>query len=213
MFNDFSGYNKNGQAVKISIPPTLLISSIGVVDDITKVISPDLKFPGDFLYLLGETHHELGGSEYYSLLKTIGKSVPQVKAQKNYRTYQAFHRCVDKRTITSAASVGRGGLGVALAKTAIAGQLGIKISLTNLPGKTTRDDFSLFSESQGRIIVSVSPAKQKIFEKIMAGPALVKIGKVTDQSSIVISGRMGKTVVNLDLNQALKAYKSTFKDF
>ena len=54
MFNDFKGYNKKGHPVKISIPPTLLISSIGIVDKISYLtkITPEV---GDLIFIIGKT--------------------------------------------------------------------------------------------------------------------------------------------------------------
>jgi len=50
-----------GQPVKISVLPTLLVSSLGIIEDVGKVVSMDLKFPGDLVYILGSTGQELGG--------------------------------------------------------------------------------------------------------------------------------------------------------
>jgi len=213
MFNDFKGYDEKDNPVKISIPPTLLISSIGVVDDILKVISIDVKFSGDLIYILGETSDELGGSEYYSMYQYIGNRVPKVNSSKNKRLYKDFYQCVTKNLISSAISVGHGGLGVALAKTAMAGMLGIDIDLKKLPGKTSRDDLALFSESQGRIIVSINHKNKEQFEKIMNKNSFAKIGTVTEKQKIIINGKKGNKIIDLDLNIALKSYKSTFKDF
>ena len=70
MFNDFKGYDEKGNSVAISIPPTLLISSISVMKDFKKSVSPEFKVAGDAIYVLGGTHDELGASEYF---KMIGK--------------------------------------------------------------------------------------------------------------------------------------------
>jgi phosphoribosylformylglycinamidine synthase len=213
MFNDFKGFDENGKPIKISIPPTLLISSIGVIDDVLKSVSIDLKFPGDLIYIIGETFDELGGSEYYSMNNYTGNKVPQVNAKKNRKLYQDFYKCVKSNLISSAISIGRGGLGVATVKTAIAGMLGIDISLKNIPGKYSRDDFTLFSESQGRIIVSINPILQKSFEKLMEKNTFAKIGMVTSQKSILIKNSKDKNIVNLNLNSTFNKYKSVFKNF
>ncbi|MES2409212.1 MAG: AIR synthase-related protein, partial [Patescibacteria group bacterium] len=73
MFNDFKGYDEKGNPINISIPPTLLISSIGVMNDAEKAISLDFKFEGDLIYLLGDTLEELGGSEYFKYLSQKSK--------------------------------------------------------------------------------------------------------------------------------------------
>lgn len=213
MFNDFKGFDEKGNAVKISIPPTLLISSLSVTDDVLKTISLDVKFPGDLIYVLGETHDELGGSEYFGFRKCVDSSVPKLNALKNKKLYQDFYRCVEKNLIISAISVTRGGLGIALTKMAMAGMLGIDVSLEKLKGTALRDDFILFSESQGRILITVAPKNKTAFEKIIKGNSFSLIGKVTKTNYILIKGKTDKTIVKIDLNEALKAYKSTFKNY
>lgn len=213
MFNDFSGYDENGNSLKIFVPPTLLISSIGVIDDVSNVVSMDVKFPGDLIYILGETKEEMGGSEYYAMSKVVGASIPKVDALKNKRLYKSLYNCIKKGLIASAISVERGGLAISLAKMAMAGMLGIEVFLRNIPAKTSRHDYLLFSESQGRIIVTINPNNKKKFEQIMKGNIFAKIGKVTSENYIRIRDKNSKNVVNLDINEALKAYKSTFKDY
>ncbi len=55
MFNDFRGYDEDFNEVMISIPPTLLVSSIGVVEDRMSCQTLDFKCAGDLVYVLGET--------------------------------------------------------------------------------------------------------------------------------------------------------------
>lgn len=213
MFNDFKGFNEKGEKVKISVLPTLLISSLGIIKDINKTVSIDTKFPGDLVYVLGETFEELGGSEYYTSFQVIGNQVPQVNAKKNKKLYQALTRCIKKELISSSISVTRGGLGIALAKMAMAGDLGLNLSLKNLSGKFSRSDYALFSESQGRIIVTIDPKNKEQFETIMKSNVFSQIGKVTKNKAIVIKNRKGKIIINLDSKLALKNYKSTFKNY
>ncbi|MBI2029138.1 phosphoribosylformylglycinamidine synthase [Candidatus Gottesmanbacteria bacterium] len=211
MFNDFKGYDKQGKPIKISIPPTLLISSICVIDNYLKVVSIDVKFPGDLVYILGDTYNELGASEYFSMLGYIGNCVPKIDAIKNRKLYNQFYKAVKNNLVASAISVGRGGFGVALAKTAMSGNLGMDISLGKLPGKFTRDEFALFSESQGRTIATVAPQNKKMFEKLFKGLSIALIGKVTSNKNIIINvGK--KKIVDLSLQTALKSYKSNFKN-
>ncbi|HVA97181.1 MAG TPA: AIR synthase-related protein [Candidatus Acidoferrales bacterium] len=218
MFNDFNGFNEKGEPVKISIPPTLLISSIGVVEDITTVVSLDVKNSGDLIYVLGETFDELGGSEYYAMLSEEKKKnfqsnqVPSVNAKKNYNLYLAVYNAVQKRLLASSISVTKGGLAVALAKTAIGGQLGLEVDLNNLPGKTSSDHHALYAESQGRIVVTIKPTNKAAFEKIMEGNAFQLIGKVTKSPELII--KSGKhELVNFDLTKATNTYRDTFKDY
>lgn len=219
MFNDFKGFDEKRNPVKISVPPTLLISAIGVIPDALNSISIDLKFEEDLIYILGETDDELGASEYFAMLSErekkdyLGNKVPKVDAVKNRKLYADFYQCVQKGLFASSVTVGRGGLAVALIKAALAGGLGADISLKNLPGKVTRDDFALFSESQGRILVSVSSDNRKAFEKMMAKNPIALMGKVTEKKAISIKNKSGKVIVNLDINSALKSYRSTFNGY
>jgi phosphoribosylformylglycinamidine synthase I len=114
--------------------------------------------------------------------------------------------------VASAQSVGRGGLFAALAKTSLGGQLGVDISLQNLKGKWSTSLAALFSESQGRIIVTVSPKNQKEFEKIMSGSALSLVGTVTSKPLVIVRNKQKKTVLELSLEKLQKAYQSTFPE-
>lgn len=213
MFNDFKGYDKNGKEIKISIPPTLLISSFGVIDDSTKTVSLDAKNEGDLVYILGETKEELGGSEYFAMHETIGNSVPTVDAKINNKLYRAFHNAIQQNLVASSISVTRGGLGVAAAKKAIGGMLGISLDLKNVPGKITRDDFALYSETQGRILVTIAKGNKETFEKAMKGNTFAEIGRVTKEPKIIISGLNGNEIVNIKLTEATDAYRETLKNY
>ncbi|OGE88923.1 MAG: phosphoribosylformylglycinamidine synthase [Candidatus Doudnabacteria bacterium RIFCSPHIGHO2_01_FULL_50_67] len=218
MFNDFSGFDQKGRPVTISILPTLLITSIGVIPDVTKVVSLDAKTPKDLVYLLGRTDDELGGSEYMAMVseelgeKFTGQNVPQVDCLRNRKLYSDFYKCVQKDLIASSISVGRGGLALALAKTALGGKLGSKVDLAALPGQAASSQQRLFSESQGRLLVTINPKNQSEFEALMAGNSSALMGQVTDTDSIQIqNGR--QTVAKLSLAEAHKAYKSAFKGY
>ena len=213
MFNDFKGYDKNGQPIKISILPTLLITGLGIIDEVEKVVSFEPKFAGDLIYILGETFEEMGGSEYFAFFNAVGNNIPKVNINQNKKSYQRLTKAIEKGLVSSSLSITRGGLAAALAKMAMAGNLGITVFLKNLPGRFERDDFALFSESQGRILVTVAPKNKEKFEKILSGTSFAKIGKITAPKKIVIYNKNNQPIINLDLNQALKAYQLPFKDF
>ncbi|MBU2632373.1 phosphoribosylformylglycinamidine synthase, partial [Patescibacteria group bacterium] len=213
MFNDFKGYNKNGKSVKISVPPTLLISSIGIVDDVTSLVSLDFKFADDYIYVLGETNNELAGSEYLELLKVKDLSTPKLDPIKNRKMYIVFAKAIKKNLISSSIAISRGGIGTALAKSTMAGFLGVDVSLKNLKGTAIRDDFALYSESLGRILISVAPKNKKVFERIMKNYSVSLIGKVTEKKEIRIRGINEKTIINILTKKALNKYKGRFKKY
>ncbi len=217
MFNDFKGFDEEGKPVKISVPPTLLISTIGVMGNVHKAVTLDVKFAGDLVYVLGETFDEMGASEFYGYLgdtvgkKYIGKSVPNVDAKKNLKLYLAYSEALNAGLIASAIGVNRGGLGVALAKTTLGGGLGIEASLSNLPGKFSGDIQALYSESQGRILLTINPQNKTAFEKTLKGNAFAQIGTIIDGNSLTITGKSGKQVISTDLEMLKQSYKERFK--
>ncbi|MBN2306413.1 phosphoribosylformylglycinamidine synthase [Candidatus Peregrinibacteria bacterium] len=212
MFNDFSGFDENGNPVKISVPPTLLVSSIGVIEDVNHCQTMDNKLAGDLLYIIGETKNELGGSEYFHMHDKIGATVPEVDTKLALDRYKRFYKACQKDLMSSTASVSLGGLGIALSKMAIAGRLGMEIDLRKVPAiDVKRDDYLLFSESQMRFTVTVDPNKKADFEKRMPDAKL--IGKVRDDQKFVITGLGGKTIIDASVSDLETSYKKTFKDY
>lgn len=201
MFNDFKGYDDNNNPVHIAIPPTLLISGIGVIKDIAQAVSLDPKQAGDLVYLLGETKDELGASEYYDHLGYLGNNVPEMHDDVNYKLYCAMSAANKKQLCASAMGVGFGGVGITLAKKSIASGLGMDIRLP----EDLRLDKMLYSESQGRIVVTIAPQDKDAFEKTMSDyPQIYQIGSVTEDPILKINGKVAASISDLE-----HAYKST----
>ncbi len=221
MFNDFSGYDENFKEVKISIPPTLLISSIGVIQDVKKAQTIDFKFSDDLVYIIGLTGAETGGSEYSSLLGDLNKvkdfttgNVPGVNAELFKKIYYAMEKAISCEAVASCISIERGGLGIAAAKSAIAGMLGAELDISLLPGdEGIRQDYRIFSESQGRFLVSVSPEKKGLFESCFEGLPFKLIGNVRKDNKFIITGDEGNTLVDTTIDELNLSYRETFKDF
>ena len=119
---------------KISIPPTVLFSTIARIDDVSHAVSLDAKFAGDVVYVLGETKPELGGSEYYAMLDAVGNNVPKVDIPKASKLYHALAEVIKADIPSSIISPALGGLAIAAAKSAIGGRLGMTIDLDKLAG-------------------------------------------------------------------------------
>jgi len=202
MFNDFSGFDADNHPVRISVPPTLLISSIGILDDVEKAVSIDAKFEGDVVYVIGETFPELGGSEYFAFLGSIGNTVPKLDPRKAKSRYQRLTAAISKEIVASAYPVIHGGLAMALAKVAIAGRIGMEITLPS----GLRPDYFLFSESLGRFVVTVSKDNRKEFEEIMGGDAM-PVGTVCGRALRITWQKM---ISELTVEELETAYKSPF---
>ncbi|MBX2834545.1 MAG: phosphoribosylformylglycinamidine synthase [Micavibrio sp.] len=206
MFNDFKGFDTNGNAVKISAPPTLLASSIGVIPDVERAIDLAPKAVGDIVFLLGETKDELGASEYYDHLGRTGNNVPETDGHQNLRLYKLYSRASRDRLIASAYALNHGGLAAALAKKAIAGGFGLDISLDKLGLASTQ---ALYSESTGRILVTISPQNKEKFMKNFKGfENIHEIGYVSHPKTLNINNAL-----NIEIEKLEEAYKAPLKNY
>ncbi len=210
MFNDFKGYDENGEKVMISAPPSLLISAIGIIENIENAVSLDVKMPGDLIYVLGETLDELGRSEYQLYSGIDNNNVPKVDAKSARKLYERYNQAIKDGIIASAIAPNLGGLIIALAKSLIAGDIGAEIDLSLVPiGETQNTDIInkiiMFSESQSRILVTIAPQSQKRFEELFKGVVFSYIGKVTEKKVLNI-----KDVLKVDLKDLGNSYKYFF---
>jgi len=206
LYNEYD----TGKGEKVSIPPTLLISAVGIIPDIRKTVTMDVKEIGNPLYIVGKTKDELGGSHYYLVHGFNGNNVPTVDLKKAKKSFDALIKAMDKGLVKTCHDCSEGGIGVAAAEMAFAGELGLKIYLEKVPSNLKRNDKILFSESNSRFLVEVKKGKEKEFERIMKGNILAKIGEVTDDKKLVVIGLNKKPVVNEDVNELKKVWKSTF---
>ena len=193
LYNEYAENNRS-----IAIPGTLLISAIGLVEDVNKCISMDFKKAGNLIYVVGQTHDELGGSIYFDNLNSLGVNVPKVNTKQGVKIFSALYDAVKKGLITSMHDCSEGGLGVALAEMAFSGSLGLTARLDKVPykGKEKRNDFVLFSESNSRFVVEVSKEKQQKFEKLLCGVPFSCIGSVEAGSEFVVYGLDKQVCVN-----------------
>ncbi len=199
---------------KISVPPTLLFTLISRIDDVEKMVSMDVKSAGDAVYIVGATACELGASEYaiYHGKRNAGKA-PTVDAERFMRNYRALSTAMSRSLVASAHDLSDGGLAVAAAESAFAGGLGMKIDLRAVPlaEKMEREDLVLFSESNGRILVTVAPELQEEFEAVMEEAECAKIGEVLSAGSFKVIGFSGKAIVTLSVDEMKRAWKNTMK--
>jgi len=196
----------------IVIPGCLLISAIGVFDDVTRTISMDLKESGNLLYIVGLTKRELGGSHYWALLGHIGNCVPEVDAPAAKRTFEALSTATRRRLVRSCHDLSEGGLAVAVAEMAFAGGLGASLSLAAVPRteEVTRDDEVLFSESNSRFLVEVRPENCEEFETCLGDVPFARIGEVTTDGRLAVEGSSGGTVISEEIGVLKRAWKSPF---
>jgi len=195
--------------IKISIPPTLLITAIGFIEDINQTMTVDVKNPGDKIYLIGKTVEALGGSEWAEINKFDGGSVPKVIPEEAIKQYNKIYESIRSGWISSCHDCSDGGLAVALAESALAGGLGMKIDLQTIG----LNDYivTLFSETPSRHIVSVPTKYENDFLKLMDGINIYYIGEVIEQPQFTIYGNSGKPIVHSSVSELKEAWQKTLR--
>ncbi len=205
---------------RLPVLPTLVISAVGVIEDVSRTIDMSLKAPANLLYLLGVTRGELAGSHY---AEVIGRDrftrlfpftkVPQVHFARASTTMQALGAAIRQGLVCACHDLSEGGLAVALAEMAIAGGRGVQVHLHSpAPQQDPQRDSwhiaQLFAESASRFIVEVTPAQQAAFEQHMRNSASMDvqhIGTVTSTGDFVIdcSGEL----ISLPITQLQEAWE------
>ncbi len=204
--NEYTG--ADGQ--KHAIPGTLVVSALAIVPDIDRTVTMDLKQGGDWLYIVGLTRGELGGS---SLARRFGAagwgSAPQPPADA-LDLYRALHGAIASGLVRACHDCSEGGLAVAAAEMALAGGLGLELRLAAVPRSADADhDAAIaFCESLGRLLVEVRPSASDKFEALLAGHPLARIGRVRADDRIIIAGLDEQPVIETNLVAVEQAWRS-----
>ena len=194
---------------KISIPPTVLFTAAAVLEDASRVVSMDVKNAGDIVYVLGETKDELGGSEYLALRgDATGGKVPTVDPAANKALYARLADAIANGLVASCHDCSDGGLAVALAESAFAGGLGMELDLA--PLAPLDNVAALFSESQGRFVVTVPSARAAAFEAALSGSPVTRLGEVTTDPQFTVR-LIGGQAITLSLAELKEAWQAPLR--
>ncbi len=200
------------QSTKTAVPPTPEIMGVGIADDIRHCTTSDLKAEGDSLYLIGrKTDNELGGSEYYALLKHNSGKVPRTDPALLKACINGLLTAMKSDLIAACHNPSEGGLAVALAEMTIGGDLGATIDLTSLGD--LRSDLLMFSETNTRWLAEIHPDHQKDFETTLKEHHVpfTKIGTVTGNRLIITKGK--KPLIDLPISTLRDSWKKTLWDY
>ncbi|HET7868858.1 MAG TPA: phosphoribosylformylglycinamidine synthase subunit PurL [Actinomycetota bacterium] len=155
-----SFYNESGAS---AIWPTPIVGMLGLIEDYRLLVRPGFPGPGFLVYLLGETFPELGGSEFAQVvLRSVSGHPPALDLAREASLHQMLVEAARGDLLASAHDCSDGGLAVALAESAFAGDTGFAVSL---PGDEPWY-VALFSESASRAVVSVAPEKAESVEAL-----------------------------------------------
>ncbi|OPY53133.1 MAG: phosphoribosylformylglycinamidine synthase II [Methanosaeta sp. PtaU1.Bin112] len=198
-----------------SVDPSPVVACVGIMKDISKAITMDLKKAGDKLFLIGPRFDELGGSEYYqTILGVTGANVPIVRFDLERNMIYAVIDAIDEGILAAAHDISNGGLAASLCEMALVrpARFGFDVDLAGegVQGSEggMRTDKILFSESSGFVLEAKAGSEARLIEllkKYDLEP--MQIGTVTGKRRIVIS-RSGESVADLDLDEARNAWMS-----
>lgn len=190
-----------------SVMPSLLITAIGIIPDIRKIVSMNLKAADNQLYIIGVTRPELGGSEYYRLHNVLGNRVPIVDATAMKNQMTAIAEAIDQKLIVACHDLSEGGISIAAAEMTLAGDLGITVDLSKIPNvDCNRDDTLLFSETNSRFLIEVPEHATRQFEDCFKKCVYAQIGQVTTDSHLVIHGRTKKHIIDIETSTLRSAW-------
>ncbi len=188
-----------------AVYPTPTIGMVGKVEKLANVTTSFFKSPGDLIYLLGEDFEELGGSEYLKVIyNKVAGDCPRINLQVELNLHETILALIKNKLIESAHDVSEGGIICALAECCIMNEENLIGAEVNIPIKT-REDFSLFSESQSRVIVSVKEKNQKEFQSVLnkKNQHYTLLGKTTS-GNFNVNGK-----ISLHLNELFEIYYYT----
>ena len=203
--NEFHAKGKS-----IVIPPTLLISAIGIVQDVRQCVTMDMKKAGNKLFLVGRLTENIGGSQYAKALQLIGGIVPRPDAKEAIAIHKAMHGAITAATVRSCHDVSEGGIAVTIAEMAFAGGIGADIhglnTLGNIPFAAM-----LFAEPPTCYVVEIEPQKVEQFQAIFKGLPVHEIGTACVEKRLRFVGPTGEWALWTSLEDLRKAWLSTLK--
>ena len=196
----------------IRIPHTLLISALGQVPDIHRCVTMDLKQPDNDLYLVGLTDNHFGGSELHHLLGLQKGSTPNPNLEQAPKIFAAIHQAISTGKIRSCHDLSEGGLAVAIAEMAFAGNVGATITLdaVTMPLPLT-PEVTLFSESPTRFLIEALPEHHDELAKLFEGLPFSRIGTTHAEPTLEVHTSSQVELFTLPLSQLKKAWQEPLR--
>ncbi|MBI3409258.1 MAG: phosphoribosylformylglycinamidine synthase subunit PurL [Planctomycetes bacterium] len=203
--NEFHAAGRN-----IVIPATLLISALGIVPDIRNCVTMDLKEPGNLLVLVGSTRNELAGSHFHVVTGQVGGEAPKVDMEAAPRIFRKVHNAIERGLVRSCHDLSEGGLAVAVAEMAFAGNIGADI--TGLGEMDLPEEVALFSESPTRFVVEVTPNKIAELKSLLGSEVpLLALGETVREPRLRIAGSSGMWIVEATLASLKEAWQKPLR--
>jgi phosphoribosylformylglycinamidine synthase subunit PurSL len=186
----------------IEIPPTLLITGMGIVHDLESCTTSDAKKPGNTLVLVGDLQTKLGGS-HAAMLGFVDAdadmNMPKLDLQIGPKTAKAVHGLIKSGLVTSAHDVSDGGVAVAIAEMLIAGSS--DSSPIGFEAKSDLDLACAFDESPSCYVLEVE--NPQAVQSQLDGLSMRVLGTLNDSSTM----RWGS--LSVDISEITRAWRTT----
>ncbi len=189
----------------IHIPPTLLISGLGIVANVERAITMDAKMAGNMLVLVGFTDGRMGGSHRSMLgdCENLNTQLPMVDLEMGPKTARTVAACIASGCVVSAHDASEGGVLLAAAEMAFGGDLGVEIHLNAVPCvKNISLEERAFSETPSRYLLEVAPNNITALIKLLGGVAHAIVGEFNNTGLLVV----GEEKISVDMLRS--AWKS-----
>ncbi|MFS0690413.1 phosphoribosylformylglycinamidine synthase subunit PurL [Sporosarcina sp. 179-K 8C2 HS] len=185
----------------VPVYPTPTMGLVGLIHDLSQVTTTSFKQAGDAIYLIGEAATEFGGSELQQMIhgKIFGKA-PAIDLEVEASRQQSLLKAIQSKLVQSATDLSEGGFAIALCEKAFDSE-GLGADVTVKGSAVT----ALFSETQSRFLVTVKEEHTTAFEALVQDA--VKIGTVTDQDKIVITGDNDTVLIDGTVEEFRSAWK------
>ena len=171
----------------IYIPPTMLISGFGMVDDISLCLTMDAKASGNVLILVGETKPQMGGSHVLLIDPTAkcNNELPSVSLTDGPRNAKLVYEAIQSGLVTSAHDCSEGGVLLAAVEMAFGGNLGLELHL--------EDESLCFSETPSRYLLEICPENVEKLQQHFEGVPCQVVGTWNDSGNVTLGSASWKT--------------------
>jgi len=202
----------------IKSPGTVQMISFAPCTDITKVVTPDIKMPGEGMLImldLSDGKRRLGGSALAQVYEQLGNEAPDVENPELLRKgFEVVQELIKEGLVLSGHDVSDGGLITCLLEMAFAGNCGLEINPNNTDVVGENDAFAfLFAEELG-LVFEILPAKLRHVNEILKkygfdyGKNVVQLGQATKEHGISIK-HLGRTVLETDMKRLRDIWQET----
>lgn len=205
--DSFNNTWKSNDGTLKSIPPTLLISAIGVLEDVRECVTSGLKKAGNLLYVVGLTKDQLKGSLAARLWNLENSHLPEINFFNAKELYERLRSALAKGWVASCHDVSEGGVLVALSEMAFGNVFGAEVDITNVGMDPSA---FLFSETPSRFVVEVRSEQKSLFEGAFESDSIMLLGSVTENPFLLIKSQ-NKAIVKQPVKKLKQLWKESLK--